>query len=279
MINTDLFNQATDINENTKQNYIKRANTLNKKLRENNIKIIQHRRVINFIKKEWENPNSQNNYITIMIKYFDLSAKTHLKIYGEYKDLVNKNILDKTVIIKKEVKEVDYETGIEKFTKEITEDVDNKNTILESLLITALYLLQAPRRNDYWNMIFTTNRENIKDNINYLLRENGEYIFIFNVFKTKKSFGTQEIKVKKKLLNDILDIKDYKEGERIYKKSTQSVANDLKNETKHFFGVEMGINDIRKMVSLQFKDSINDVMTNAWEMGHSLATKRRFYIS
>ena len=158
-------------------------------------------------------------------------------------------------------------------------EFNEKSYIPDSILLTSFYFLQAPRRNDYWNMIFTNNRENIIKSRNYLLREDGEYIFIFNVFKTSKKFGTQEIKVKTNLLKDILNFKNYKEGERIYKKSTQSVANDLKKETKIFFGVKLGINDIRKLISLQLKDSISEIMVNAWEMGHSLEGKIKFYIS
>ena len=287
MINTDLFNQATNLSAGSIKAYSDKAGILNRKLRENNIKIKQHKRVLNFILREWTNPNTLNVYLSMMIKYLDLTGKTGIKIYKEYKDLViikskqgENLIIKKTKTKNKILKKIDYGNDIKKFITDIEKIMTDKKKIKESLFLLSLYLLQPPRRNDFLNMTYTENIEDIETDKNYLLLQDGDYIFVYNIFKSAKKFGTQNFKIENELLTRIIKYQKFKVGDKIYNKTVNTSYLHLKKESKKYFGVEMSLNDLRKLHTIQlFGEGLNEkLLKDAEAMGHSVATKLKFYI-
>lgn len=77
---------------------------------------------------------------------------------------------------------------------------------VQKYLVSALYLLQPPKRLDYSNMkiIETRKEDNGKNNFLLNLGRNKKY-FIFNEFKTDKSQGSKEILINKDL-NSIINM-------------------------------------------------------------------------
>jgi len=91
-------------------------------------------------------------------------------------------------------------------------DLKNKNklnpkekVILQSYLLSALYLLIPPKRLDY-NVKIVKKKDEIKDDDNYLLNESkNNKTFIIQDYKTSNKYGTQEFIVPKKL-NSIINL-------------------------------------------------------------------------
>jgi len=222
-----------------------------------------------------------------MIKYFDLTEKTGIKIYKEYKDLViikskqgENLIIKKTKTKNKILKKIDYGNDIKKFITDIEKIMTDKKKIKESLFLLSLYLLQPPRRNDFLNMTYTENIEDIETDKNYLLLQDGDYIFVYNIFKSAKKFGTQNFKIENELLTRIIKYQKFKVGDKIYNKTVNTSYLHLKKESKKYFGVEMSLNDLRKLHTIQlFGEGLNEkLLKDAEAMGHSVATKLKFYI-
>ncbi len=99
-------------------------------------------------------------------------------------------------------KDKDFKAGKEKRHREL----------LMKYLVSSLYLLNPPRRNSYANMKIIKNKDyeklsdKEKENNNYLvIVSRNKKFFSFGDYKTKKSYGVQEINVDKKL-NSVLNL-------------------------------------------------------------------------
>ena len=91
-----------------------------------------------------------------------------------------------------------------KYKKEAMENPNIKT--VQKYLVSALYLLQPPKRLDFSNMkiIETRKEDNGKNNFMLNLGRNKKY-FIFNEFKTDKSQGSKEVLINKEL-NSIINM-------------------------------------------------------------------------
>jgi integrase len=86
---------------------------------------------------------------------------------------------------------------LNKFPKTIGENC--YNNLLETVIL-GLYVLTAPRRNkDYIHMKFSKDGKNLDDKFNWLDLKKKQ--FVFNNYKTKKSYGQQILSVHDELLS------------------------------------------------------------------------------
>lgn len=99
-------------------------------------------------------------------------------------------------------KSTDFKAGKEKRHREL----------LQKYLVASLYLINAPRRNSYANMKIIKNKdynklsEKDKENNNYLvIVSRNKKFFSLGDYKTRKTYGVQEIEVKKEL-NTVLNL-------------------------------------------------------------------------
>lgn len=245
----------------TKRNYIISIVSLLSILKNNN------RKITNLYNKYFEVLNELNNSL----------KNTNEKSITENKNWIEKEELDN---IYNNLKE-----EIDKIKKSKDLDINDYNKYL-SYIILSLYYLQPPRRNkDYQNMVIINDINDGSDkNKNYLSLNDKK--FIFNNFKTEKTYKSQTIDIKDDLLNILKEWIKYKNK---YNKSdlllNWSNGSNLKN-----------VNDITRILNKIFKKNISSSMlrkmfhTNKYgslidelnkdsnNMSHSVSTILNHYI-
>jgi len=161
-------------------------------------------------------------------------------------------------------------------------DIIKKRDMLDKCsrdyLILSLYTYIQPRRStDYVDMIYVDDNDECDDKHNYYVR-NTKNSFVFNNFKTVKSFHRQVIHIPNKLvdiLNNYIDSNDIQIGEYIL---------NLKDYRQLYYILKKlvgcSVDNIRhSYISHVYKNGISDSNTienNAYLMGHSLITHLRY---
>lgn len=209
-----LDNGKPKLTESSINLYLKNIERLNDDLPLKSIKDLVILLDIEKIKEKLSNykPNTQRQYYVSIINVLDVvkSPKNKFnKLYDDYHNvMINKakeideipsdqmNDNQKNNWISwEEVEKVydDYKIKINKFIKNKELSEKQYNDLL-SLFILSLYINNPPRRNqDYMIMNIVKEKEMTEDKkFNYLVFDND--LFIFNKFKTSKSFETQEFK-------------------------------------------------------------------------------------
>ena len=175
--------------------------------------------LIKEISKKYK-PATFKNSINAIIKYIRLDKNHDVNLIDKYlsysddlteQDIRNPNIKTEKEELKwttmKKLKEVlsDYHLKIIKNSifEGSYENLNKSNKkILNDYIILALYLLQPPRRvQDYANMIIIDNDVPPRnENYNYLIIKNSSVSqFIFNKYKTSKTYGKQFINISEEL--------------------------------------------------------------------------------
>ena len=147
----------------------------------------------------------------------------------------------------------------------------------DKYLISCLYTLMPPRRiKDYSNMYYITSKNNKREKEkNYFCLK--EKCFIFNNYKTKKTYGEQIIKVNEelyKILEKYINKKNKKNGDILLEIKNDKYDNKIKRLLKDSLGC--GVDNIRhsfisytyskKLLSIQEIQELSDLM------GHSIKT-------
>ena len=170
-------------------------------------------------------------------------------------------------------------------------DLKNKNklnpkekVILQSYLLSALYLLIPPKRLDY-NVKIVKKKDEIKDDDNYLLNESkNNKTFIIQDYKTSNKYGTQEFIVPKKL-NSIINLwlKFNNSGFLlINNRGGRLSSNGLGKMIAKVFapsGKQITLNLLRKITISELidMDAIKKNKKLAREMGHSTNIQQSVY--
>lgn len=136
------------------------------------------------------------------------------------------------------------------------------------VLLSCLLLIPPRRSLDYTEFKFN----NIdKDNDNYFDKKTKS--FIFNKYKTSRSYGTSKVSIPPKLvkiINDWAKInkEDYAFLDSRGNKLNQTKLNSLLN---NFFGKKIGTSMLRHIyLSNSLKDIPKEIFKNAKDMGHSV---------
>jgi len=172
---------------------------------------------LNFLKdtKKIENtlsyykPNTQQSFINAIVKVL-YATEGETDAYNYWRKRYNKLVIDlnkKSTDEKTETQEenwVDWNDVLKKQNELIDKAIETKkwNDILNAFVLM-LYTSNEPRRNqDYLDMVIIRSKkypydEKLSKDKNYLLLKpnlkepEGKYYFVFNKFKTAKSFGQQ----------------------------------------------------------------------------------------
>ena len=181
--------------------------------------------------------------------------KQHMKSWEEIKQIVDK--------LAEEVKPL--------LTKSKTELTNEEKLKIQDYLISLAYGYQSPRRLlDYAEMKisnFTPEEDN------YIDRKTGE--FVFNKYKTAKTYGEQRIKIKPELLKLLklwvgINESDYM---ILTKKGDKFTSPTLNLKLNNIFGKGVGVNLLRHaFVSSELKDmpKLTEMKETAEELGHNL---------
>lgn len=221
--------------------------------------------------------------------------KRYETIMNEYnkklKEQINKTDNEKTNwISQKEIKNK-YDELIEeaKYIKgKITkEDYD----IILKIMVLSLYTLIPPRRNkDYQDMYIV--KGELKDNDmnkNYLLLDKNK--FIFNNYKTKGTYKSQEIDIPKELMRVIKYYitkhplrKNIKENTITpflvnYLGEEFEQTNSITRILNKIFDKKIGVSMLRKIyLTSKYGDTLEDMKEDTKEMGTSINTAQNNYI-
>jgi integrase len=182
------------------------------------------------------------------------------------------NWLSQDVIMDKQRQYMSYLP--KKSKKELTEP--EYNALLD-LVILSLYTLTPPRRSqDYINMIIG---EPSSTDVNFY--NNG--VFIFNQYKTNKTYKSQ-IEAVPKELNDILKVylKFKPKNEHLlcfYDGSCFNHSNQITRILNRIFGNKISVNMLRNIfLSSKYTDVVKDLNNDVASMGTSSSTAMNQYI-
>jgi hypothetical protein len=238
-------------------------------------------------------PNTQRNYIISVVSFLKCQDQTKpiKRLFDEYTKIMNdyneklKTSNNKTLaesenwISKEEIDKryLDLKTDVEGFTKKtkLTESEYNK---LLQLVVFSLYYLIPPRRNaDYQLMRFDK-----KDGYNQIDLKNKK--FIFNNYKTQKTYKSQEIDIPNDLLEVIKLYMKYipKDSEYFllrYNGQNLKLVNDITRILNSIFDKKIGSSMLRKMYHTnKYGNVIQDLEEDAKKMGHSVEVVKSHFL-
>jgi len=284
--------------------YIKNLYKLNDKKEFNNFSFLKDYDAI-MKKIEEYAENSKKLFLIAIVSSLstEKDKPTYKKLYQKYYDtMINiaKEIKagehnEKTV--KEENNWLSMELVQEKFNK-LREEVDkfkNNKTITDDqyetllkMMCLALFVMLPPRRNQDYQLVNVVKKYNDKmpSDINYLSYDDSE--FIFNKYKTSKTYGQQRIKYNE--LKDIIDVyfkfHPLKKGKLTPKTNFRFLVyrngdgfNQVNSLTrvlqKCFDGKHIGSSMLRH-IYLSSKYDIKEMEDDAEAMAHSLNTQKEY---
>jgi len=288
--------------------YIRNLQKLNDDLPFKNFKFLEN--TDNIVKKlEAYKPNTQRGYYIAIVATMN-TMKDNKKI-GMLADKYYKLMIDKNKEIKAKpqgemteeqkenwIKWDDVEVKINELKEKVDKFISNKiinetqYNILLSYMVLSLYYYAKPRRNqDYMkmNIVYKFN-EKLPDDKNYLDYTDNK--FIFNVYKTAKKEGQQEIYFNEPL-KDVINMylkhhpiikgkmkKTTNEPFLVYFNSSPfSTVNSITRILNKVFGKNVGSSMLRhSRQSSKYGEVIKEMGEDAKEMGHTLQTQIRDYI-
>lgn len=240
--------------------------------------------------------------VNVLSLYKDKAA--YKKLYQFYNDLYNdKNELskekkgssEKTDREKEnwidwkdvEAKRDQLKTEVEQFPSKNALTSKQYNTLLQYLVLS-LYSLVPPRRNqDYLQMyVVKKHTDDADTNRNYYDMDTNK--FIFNQYKTKKTYHQQGVEVPTEL-KQVLELFIHYHPLNVSKKATDFkllVANDgspittfnaITRILNKIFGKKVGSTMLRhSYLTTKYGDQIDEQRKDAEEMGHSLGTQKDY---
>jgi hypothetical protein len=292
-----LQNNKPNLNEKSKKVYISMINGIGRKINKNlstlsgilqNLEIILEfvkdlpfntrktrlAALLAFIPNEPELENVRKTIQQMMMsdisKYKEHSesgdkTQSQKENWVEWKDVVS---LHNTLLKK-----------VNKILKQPLKDIDeDEREFVRNVVILSMFVMIAPRRSiDYTEMKF----RNGSKNDNFYDSKNS--MFIFNKFKTKKVYGTQEVDVPKDLkilLDKYVKIlpknQEYlfeDKGKKLENFQLTKIINGL------FRGRKVSVNILRhSYLTHLYGDKLDQMKQTASNMGHSLDTALNTYV-
>ena len=284
-MNLNIFNNDNELSEVTIANYVKFARSVNQHI-DNESDLNDFKLVSKSISNITDNINSQRNYYSAVIKYLRLTnvdesiIKPFTKKVTDISHILNKKVYK----LKEKLVGIDYNQKVKDFIKKL-DDKDYSDLSLNEFMLS-LYVLLPPRRLDYINMIYTTDKSVINNmEHNYIFHKGRSIRMVFNKYKTSKTYGQQTffLTIKKDFeIRMILRRRGLKSGEFIYHKQERQFRKDMNKITLEVFGVEMNVQDLRVMYNThKFQDakkSLKEMKEDAAKMAHSVSEKVQIYI-
>lgn len=145
--------------------------------------------------------------------------------------------------------------------------------VFQDFITLALYVLQAPRRIIDYTKMRIKNANPKTDN--HIKRD----VFVFNNYKTKKSFGSQEVKINPVLLKYLKLWMKVNPTEFLLfdTKFTQLSQPQLSMRLNSIFGKKISVNLLRHIyITDELGDKIQELQEKADEMGHGRDTQATY---
>jgi len=175
-------------------------------------------KTINTIRQIYKNDNSFKAYINILA-VITSHFKNLNNVYQVYSKLSKKTNL----AVQEHREENQIDEGDENKIIDVGDEAFNKNVgklnKIEDILIYGLYILFPARRLDYKNMMIISENDTSKlDGINYLTLSSPK-MFVFNQYKTDKTYGKQIFEIPTSLdviINKYIHLKGLKSGDYLF---------------------------------------------------------------
>lgn len=289
--------------DSTVKQYLSRLVKLNNDKPFINLKFLVDKDAIaNVIKDKAE--STQISYYNAVIIALSTS-KSYKKLKEQYQTLYtpkrealrSKDVHEKTDKEKESIITMEEINTVKNKLKEEVEQLNKKKSYTENeydkylqFLLVSLYTDIAPRRNmDYSHMVILKKRPTEMDNKkNYLLLN--EKKFVFNIYKTKKEFGTQELDIPEMLMKTInqyckarSDMKKFNnksaevpllvhfDGKEVYR------LNGITKILNKVFGKNVASTALRHIyLSDKYADVTKEKMKDASDMAHSLSLQNEY---
>jgi len=252
-------------------------------LQENDIKIF-----IEYLETTYPNNNTRRSYISpfvVLSSYLEPLNKAYQTLTKYMKKLINiyEDGRDENKVSYDESKRL-----LEFSPEEINKKLDRISSINDKMLFS-IYTLITPRRLEWANVKITNTDDGINNILilDYANKENTT--FIFNKYKTHKSFGKQILENLPdkfiKILYDYLKTNDKKENDLLFTNKNN------KHITENVFGCNLSLlfgkvyksNITLRFIRMSyatyhssFKLSNKDIKVIATAMGHSIRTHTQY---
>jgi hypothetical protein len=160
---------------------------------------------------------------------------------------------------------------------------------MEDKIIYAYYTLQPPRRCEdvFMLTVIKSSEDNLDSDKNYIVvdDDNSPIEVIYNKYKTNKIYGRQRIKISNEILKSIIREyiykNDIKEGERLYRKFSNSntFGDAIKRVFSKVYSKKITLNNIRhSYITWEMREirSVNYLSNLAMMMGHSIGEQQLY---
>jgi len=236
----------------------------------------------NFIKdmeKRYLNKTSLKVYLipyTVLMSFLSNDIYFYNKYQFLSKYIINLNKEYELERDNNKVDEKDKDKIITNYDEETLYGNLNKLGTPIKKLIYGLYTLIPPRRLEYNKMVLSAISEKRNNETNYIILRNKEPIkFIFNDYKTSKSYGTVEIVIPEKfrpIIRDYLKKNKKKRGDKFLDLNTNQFIKLIKETFKEIYGEEITVRWLRISYAT-YIDSLNlsnnEKQELAVKMGHN----------
>jgi integrase len=285
--------QTEKLSPKTIEMYIIKLRILNDNKNFDNLNFLKQKSVIKTKLQAITNDNTRKSYVASIVSVMNRQkGKTWEDLNKYYKALFLKerNIFaEKPAHEKSETQAenwLSWDEVKEVFNKlkEKAEDIGNKSRlsnadkkVLENYMILALYVLQPPRRNDWYYTEIGNGDDNQK---NYVDLKDKKYIF--NNYKTAKSSGRETIDIPDEImpcLKYYINMMGLKEGDYLLypDDTTRTNSNRMTKSLNSIFGKKVGASMLRHIyLSNKYGKVMKDQQEDAEFMAHSVSMQKDY---
>lgn len=285
--------QTEKLSPKTIEMYIIKLRILNDNKNFDNLNFLKQKSVIKTKLQAITNDNTRKSYVASIVSVLNRQKNKVFEALNKYyKELFLKerNIFaEKPAHEKSETQAenwLSWDEVKEVFNKlkEKAEDIGNKSRlsnadkkVLENYMILALYVLQPPRRNDWYYTEIGNGDDNKK---NYVDLKDKKYIF--NNYKTAKSSGRETIDIPDEImpcLKYYINMMGLKEGDYLLypDDTTRTNSNRMTKSLNSIFGKKVGASMLRHIyLSHKYGKIMKDQQDDAEFMAHSISMQKDY---
>lgn len=242
-------------------------------------------------KIEDKSPNTRKNYLASIVKLLRMmpESEANTKLIGIYSKLMNTEI--------ENTKPDNHYNEKQKANLMTMAEIDNiRDTMLAGIkpadfakrinydmlldhMILSLYTMQPPRRNEFFDMLLAKSPSDVDDSHNWLLWTPKKKEFIFQRYKTAKTYGSERIAVAKPLVEVIKNYLKYRDmialpenNAFLVKYGNQNFdnSNDITRRLNRTLGKNVGASMLRHIyLSEKYGAVIKMMEQDAGKMAHS----------
>jgi len=243
-------------------------------------------------KIEDKSPNTQKNYYAAIVALLRQSddkvlLDTYISLMNskieETKPTNKYNEKQKAALLSmKEIESIrdSLLTGITNFKNRL-----GYNLLLDHMILS-LYTMQPPRRNEFFNMRITHDMAKIDEEHNWLVWSPKRKFFVYQDYKTAKTYGQEMQAISKKLESVIRQYLEARDNIALpgndhflvkYGNLNFENSNDITRRLNKVLGKKIGASMIRHIyLSEKYGKTLKSMEDDAVAMGHSTSQQREY---